>query len=68
MCTQPFQNADILGDAVEEMIKLLGGEWYELVTPEEVAAIKAAMVSGPGGIATHSGHWYNCANGHPVSG
>jgi hypothetical protein len=64
MCTQPFQ---ILGDAVEEMMKLLGREWYEVVTPEEVAAIKAAMVSGPRGIATHSGHWYNCANGHPVS-
>jgi len=67
MCTQPFQNADILGDAVEEMIKLLGREWYEVVTPEELAAIKAAMVSGPRGIATHSGHWYNCANGHPFA-
>src|SRR6202034_3078116 len=32
MCTQPFQ---ILGDAVEEMTKLLGREWYEVVTPEE---------------------------------
>jgi hypothetical protein len=39
-------------------------EWYEEVSPEELAAIKAAMVSG---IATHSGHWYNCENGHPVS-
>ena len=67
MCTQPFQNARILGDAVEEMMKLLGREGYEMVTPEELAAIKAAMVSGPRGIATHSGHWYNCANGHPVS-
>jgi hypothetical protein len=48
-------------------MKLLGREWYEVVTPEELAVIKAAMVSGPRGIATHSGHWYNCANGHPVS-
>jgi hypothetical protein len=42
-------------------------EWYEKVTADELAAIKAAMVGGPGGIATHSGHWYNCQNGHPVS-
>jgi hypothetical protein len=56
MCTQPFQNADILGEAVEEMMKLLGREWYEVVTLEELAAIKAAIVSGPRGIATHSGH------------
>jgi len=33
-------------------MKLLGREWYEVVTPEELAAIKAAMVSGPRGIAT----------------
>lgn len=24
------------------------------------------MVSGHRGIATHSGHWWNCMNGHPV--
>jgi hypothetical protein len=45
---------------------LLQKERYEVVTPEELAAIKQAMVSGPAGIATHSGHWYNCVNGHPV--
>jgi hypothetical protein len=50
MCTQPFQNTDIFGDAVEEMMKLLGREWYEVVSPEELAAIKAAMVSGLSGI------------------
>jgi hypothetical protein len=42
-------------------------EWYEEVTTEEIEAIKAAMVSGSQGIATHPGHWYNCKNGHPVS-
>jgi hypothetical protein len=62
-----FRDADILLNAVEEMIALFKKEWYEKVTIEEMAAIKAAMVSGPGGLATHSGHWYNCANGHPVS-
>jgi len=67
LCKQPFQNADFLRNAVEESIKLLRKEWYESVTAEELAAIKKAMVSGSEGIATHSGHWYNCENGHPVS-
>ncbi len=67
MCAQPFQNADAWLEAVKESIKLFRKEWYEEVTAEEIAAIKAAMVRGPSGIATHSGHWYNCANGHPVS-
>lgn len=67
LCTQPFQGAEQLGVAVQEAIKLLSKEWYEEITSEELAAIKSAMVGGSGGIATHSGHWYNCANGHPVS-
>ncbi len=50
-----------------ETLRLFEGPRYETVTPEEIAAIKAAMVSGPGGIATHSGHWYTCRNGHSVS-
>ena len=66
-CAYGFSDADILLHAVEESIKLLGKEWYKEVTAEELAAIIVAMVSGPNGIATHSGHWYNCANGHPVS-
>lgn len=66
VCKQPFENADVLRDAIEESIKMLRKEWYESVTAEELGAIKEAMVSGPGGIGTHSGHWYNCANGHPV--
>ncbi len=67
MCAQGFENADNLLRAVEELIKMLRKEWYEEVNAEEIAAIKAAMVRGSEGIATHSGHWYNCANGHPVS-
>jgi hypothetical protein len=66
LCKQPFQNAKQLKMAAEESIKLLGREWYEAVTSEELASIKQAMVGGAGGIATHSGHWYNCINGHPV--
>lgn len=66
-CSLGFQNADNLRNAVEESLKLLGREWYEDVSAEEIAAIKKAMVSGAGGLNTHSGHWYNCANGHPVS-
>ena len=65
-CLQPFENADGLRHAVEESMNLLHREWYEEVTAKELVAIKTAMISGPLGIATHSGHWYNCANGHPV--
>jgi Inhibitor of growth proteins N-terminal histone-binding len=67
LCDKKFQNAELLREAIEASIKRLEMEWYEEVTPDELAAIKAAMVGGPGGIATHSGHWYNCQNGHPVS-
>ncbi|KAI9752216.1 MAG: hypothetical protein M4579_005719 [Chaenotheca gracillima] len=66
-CLQPFENADGLSRAVEEARKLLDREWYEEVTAEELLAIKTAMISGPRGLATHSGHWYNCANGHPFA-
>lgn len=66
LCKQPFQKVEQLKKAVEESIKLLRREQYEVITPEELAAIKQAMVNGPRGIATHSGHWYNCVNGHPV--
>ena len=67
LCTKRFQNVEQLRIAVDESIKLLRREWYEPVTSDEIAAIKKAMVSGSDGIASHSGHWYNCANGHTVS-
>lgn len=67
MCAKGFENADRLAEAIEDSLKLLTKQWYEEVTAEELAAIKTAMISGSQGIATHSGHWYNCANGHPVS-
>ncbi|KAG4430772.1 hypothetical protein IFR05_013741 [Cadophora sp. M221] len=67
LCTQPFKGADILEKAVDNILGLLGKERYEEVAAEELAAIKQAMVSGYGGIATHSGHWYKCENGHPFA-
>lgn len=67
LCEQPFKRAKELGKAVEYSLRLLGKEFYAEVTKEEIEAIKRAMVTGPGGIATHSGHWYKCVKGHPVS-
>jgi hypothetical protein len=67
LCDTGFQNAGPLRKIVRNLQKLLSKEWYEPVSAEELAGIKAAMVNGRGGIATHSGHWYNCRNGHPVS-
>lgn len=55
----------VLKKRVEDMIELYVPR-HE-VTPEELASIRSAMVTGPHGMATHSGHWYNCVNGHPVS-
>jgi len=62
-----IKDADELLKAARELLKLLDEKWYEEVTSKELEAIKLAMVSGRGGISTHSGHWYNCENGHPVS-
>ena len=62
-----FQNAETLLTAAEKVQRALRSEWYEPVSQAELESVKAAMVSGTAGIATHSGHWYNCENGHPVS-
>lgn len=66
LCEQGFRDAGSLLQAVIKSLKLLQKEWYEGITTEELASIKTAMVSGSHGIAAHSGHWYNCVNGHPV--
>lgn len=66
LCDQ-LGNCEELREKVLEMIRLFEGAQYEEVTPEELASIKIAMVGGRGGLATNSGHWYNCINGHPVS-
>ena len=67
LCRQPFHNVDGLRTVAEEVQRALGKEWYEPVSRQELEAVKSAMVSGSHGLATHSGHWYNCRNGHPVS-
>ncbi|PVH85104.1 hypothetical protein DL98DRAFT_568704 [Cadophora sp. DSE1049] len=43
LCQQPFKGAGVLDEAVDNILGLLGKEWYEEVTPEELAAIKPAM-------------------------
>lgn len=67
LCEEPFLGAAMQRQAVERLAKLFGKEWYEAVSKEELEEIKKAMVSGSRGIATHSGHWYNCVNGHPFA-
>ncbi|PYI22896.1 hypothetical protein BO99DRAFT_377209 [Aspergillus violaceofuscus CBS 115571] len=62
-----LRNCPELQQKVQEMVRLYEGTRYEPVTLEELQSIKTAMVSGRGGIATHSGHWYNCVNGHPFA-
>ena len=61
-----FEESEELQECVEEMLELFQTR-YNRVTPEELASIKTAMVSGRGGFSSHSGHWYRCVNGHPVS-
>ncbi|KAL4865893.1 hypothetical protein BDV12DRAFT_210786 [Aspergillus spectabilis] len=60
-------NCPELQEKVQEMVRLHEGPRYEKVTLEELQSIKTAMITGRGGIATHSGHWYNCVNGHPFA-
>ncbi|KAF1930727.1 uncharacterized protein M421DRAFT_99346 [Didymella exigua CBS 183.55] len=67
LCESAFQGRDQLKEGIERSLQLLGRDFYAEVTKEEIEAIKRAMVSGRGGIASHSGHWYNCENGHPFA-
>ncbi|KAJ3528590.1 hypothetical protein NM208_g10130 [Fusarium decemcellulare] len=62
-----LQNSNALTDQVQEMINSFQQPRYEELTAKELASIRLAMVSGPQSIATHSGHWYNCVNGHPFA-
>ncbi|KAJ5271485.1 hypothetical protein N7524_004754 [Penicillium chrysogenum] len=66
LCDQ-LGNCEELREKVQEMNRLFEEDRYEEITPEELASIKIAMVGGRGGIATNSGHWYNCINGHPFA-
>lgn len=60
-------NCEERREKVQQMNRLFEDTRYEEVTPEDLTSIKIAMVGGRGGMATNSGHWYNCINGHPVS-
>ncbi len=66
LCEHSFRDRDTLRQAIVATSEMLNKEFYETVSKEELESIKKAMVSGHGGIATHSGHWYKCVNGHPV--
>lgn len=55
-CAHGFSGADILSHAVEEAIKLLGKDHYEEVTSKKLGGIKVAIVRGPDGIVTQTGH------------
>lgn len=67
LCSSLPETDSMLAVAEKLLQDLSNGPRYEVVTTEELAAIKAAMASGSQGLSTHSGHWYNCRNGHPVS-
>lgn len=67
LCKHSFRYAANKLQAVNQLTKLLRKERYEDVTAEKLAPIKEPMVAGSHGIATHSGHWCNCVNGHQVS-
>jgi len=60
LCQRQFQNADVLGKAVEETLSILSREWYEEVTPEEVAAIKVSNPHEPQELIPCS---YTCGTG-----
>jgi hypothetical protein len=49
-CQQKYQNTEVLGNAVDETLRLLGKEWYEKATPEEIAAIKVSDKSFTSGV------------------
>lgn len=67
LCGIPFPGSEEVRAEMAQIIRLYERERYEDVTAEEIASIKKAMVGGPGGFATNTGHWYKCQNGHSVS-
>jgi len=61
-----FDGAAQLQVEIEKSLRLFE-ERREELTAEERDMVKVAMVSGSGGLSTHSGHWYKCSQGHIVS-
>ena len=67
-CDEMGDRIRILGNLpqqLETLIKTLPS--YNKLTPAELDSIKSALTSGRDGIEKHSGHWYQCSNGHRVS-
>ncbi|KAH9865451.1 hypothetical protein J1614_009035 [Plenodomus biglobosus] len=67
LCENKFRDSDALHQAIVYTTEMLSKDFYETVSKAEMDMIKQAMVSGKGDIATHSGHWYKCAKGHPFA-
>ncbi|EME41769.1 hypothetical protein DOTSEDRAFT_81976 [Dothistroma septosporum NZE10] len=65
-CKTGFRDAERLSRAFQEGLNPLRRECCEEVSKEELEEVKKAMVRGPGGIATHSGHLYRCAKIIPL--
>ncbi|EXK49644.1 hypothetical protein FOMG_02133 [Fusarium oxysporum f. sp. melonis 26406] len=61
-----LRDGEELEQKVQDHLELFHSR-HEDITPGELAPIKSAMASGTEGMATNSGHWYNCVNGHPFA-
>lgn len=67
-CIEMHDAIKILGNLPEQLerwIKILPR--YNEITPAELQSVQNAMLIGRDGLATHSGHWYQCSSGHRVS-
>ncbi|WXC40389.1 hypothetical protein QX201_000227 [Fusarium graminearum] len=60
-CCSKLGDNDVLKKRVGDMVELYEPR-HEEVTPEELASIRSAMVTGPHGMATHSGHCLRSEN------
>ncbi|WXC54217.1 hypothetical protein SNK03_000221 [Fusarium graminearum] len=60
-CCSKLGDNDALKKRVGDMVELYEPR-HEEVTPEELASIRSAMVTGPHGMATHSGHCLRLEN------
>lgn len=59
LCEHKFRDRDTLRQAIGHANNMLSKEFYETVSQAEMDMIKTAMVSGRGGLATHSGQSYS---------
>lgn len=68
LCERTFSGVEKLKDMVEAARKQLcgGATFYQDVSQEELVSVIRATHAELS-ITTPTGHWYYCANGHPVS-